>query len=475
MVLALIIIYVVILLWAISSIIMFGNRPARSIAWLFVSLFIPVFGILLYILFGINRKRFKFFSLNNITKRRFYDFQNKKNTVNGFIHEFKDEKLKKIGILMQNSSGFPALDGNAIDLLKNGKSTFDALLQAINNARAFIHLQYYIIDKGEIFNELTAILEEKLKNGVEVRIIYDAFGSYGIKSQTITRLKDMGAKIYPILPINIKNILSTLNYRNHRKLAIIDGKVAFTGGVNITDKYINEEKSELGIWHDLHLKIKGPIVDHLHRIFIKDFYFASNTLLLKNKTYLPEQERMGTNLLQVISGGPDLDFSSILHQYVMMIHSAENSIKIQNPYFIPNKKLTEALIMSALRGVSVQIMVPEHIDSKIAKYSMYSNFETLLKSGVTICVVKDKFFHSKLIIVDEKIASVGSGNFDYRSFEHNYELNLMLYNEDKSKELANDFDTLCKEARSLHYETFKNRPIKEKFLQGTARIFSPLL
>lgn len=460
---------------AITTILLYGNRPARSIAWLFVVIIFPIIGIATYIMFGINRKRFKFFTLNNIAKRRLYDIDKHKATA-VFNNPLNKHPYKGLSQLMFRSSGFPAVNNNSLDILNSGKVTFQHLLKAIEKAQQFVHLQYYIIDKGEVLDALLKLLHKKLKEGVEVRIIYDAFGSFNLKTKAIEQLEDCGAEIYPILPINIKTILSTINYRNHRKLAIIDGQVAFTGGVNITDKYINEDKCELGIWDDLHLKIEGPAVDHLHRIFIKDFYFASGIALQESATeYLPQQNAKGNHLLQVISGGPDLDYSSILYQYVTMIHNAKHTINIQNPYFIPNKMLLEALKMAALRGVKVIIMVPKELDSKIAKYSMQANFEDILKANVNVCVVKDQFFHSKLMIIDHEIASIGSGNFDYRSFEHNYELNIVIYNKTIAKQLAKDFTTLCENSGYLDYEMYKKRSLKSKLMQGLAKIFSPLL
>ncbi len=471
----LVLVYIVVTLWAILSIFMYGNRPARSIAWLFVVTVIPIFGVIFYILFGINRKRFKFFTLNNLSKRRLYDINNKNKIISDFEHVFDGHKFEKLGKLMFKSSGFPATDGNAVEVIDCGEKTFEHIFKAIENAKAFIHLQYYIIDNGKIVDKLSKLLIQKLDEGVEVRIIYDAIGSYHLNKDTIKELKKNGAKIHPILPIKFNTILSTINYRNHRKLAIIDGQIAFTGGVNITDKYISSKYSELGQWYDLHLKIVGPAVDHLHRIFIKDFYFAGDESLLETSKFLPEHTNESDCLTQVVSGGPDKDYSCILHQYVMMIHSATSSIYIQNPYFIPNKILLEALKMASLRGIEVYVMVPEKNDSKIAKYSMYSNFEELLKAKVKVCIVKDRFFHSKLMIVDKAIASIGSGNFDYRSFEHNYELNILIYDEKIANQLAKDYENQCKSSIHLNYESYKKRSLKEKLLQGMAKIFGPLL
>lgn len=471
----LIVIYIILALWAVFSIFLYGNRPARSIAWLFVVVSLPVFGVILYSLFGINRKRFKFFTLNSVSKRRLYDINNKSEIISEFKHTFEGNEFEKLGKLLTDSSGFPAVDGNEVEILHTGEKTFEKIFETIEKAESFIHLQYYIIAEGEILNKLIDLLHKKLDEGVEVRIIYDAFGSYSWKNKAIFKLKDSGAKVHSILPLNIKTILSTINFRNHRKLAIVDGKVAFTGGVNITDKYIDAEESELGIWDDVHLKIKGPGVDHLHRIFIKDYYFASDEKLLTKKKYLPKLKFEGESLVQVIAGGPDLDNSTILHQYVSMIHNANKSIRIQNPYFIPNRTLIEALNMAALRGVEVFIMVPKENDSIIAKYSMYSNFEEFLKVGIRVCIVEDRFFHNKLIIIDDKISSIGSGNFDYRSFEHNYELNILLYDELLSKELSEEFQELCASSNHLKYESFKERPLKDKLLQGMAKMFGPLL
>jgi cardiolipin synthase len=452
---------------------LYGNRPARSIGWLLIVTSLPIIGIVLYIIFGINRKKFKFFRLNYNAKRRLYDFENITENITEDEHPFADTKYSKINDLLKTSSDFPALEGNDVVLLKNGKETFDTIFEAMENAEKFIHAQYYILEKGEILNRIFDIFERKIAEGVEIRMLYDAFGSYGLNRKRIKQLKKIGVQIFPILPLKFNTILSTLNYRNHRKILVIDGTLAFTGGVNISDKYITSE-NPLGIWGDMHLQLKGYIVDHLHRIFIKDYYYASNDTLLTSDNYVPKQEKAGDSLVQIISGGPDHMNLSILHQYLAMIGAAEKSIYIENPYFIPNKALLEAIKMAALQGVDIRIMVPKDSDSQLAKYSMFSNFQELLRTGVKIYTL-EKFSHSKLIIIDKEIASIGSGNFDYRSFEHNYETNTLLYDKEIAKELATDFESEIDHCTQLDYEDFKKRPLKVKLWEGAARIFSPLL
>ncbi|MDY0779526.1 cardiolipin synthase [Tenacibaculum sp. IB213877] len=466
--------YIVTSLWAFFSIILYGNRPARSISWIIITIVLPFIGVFFYILFGINRKRFKFFSLNFNAKRKLYSLNHSSKTIDEFAHKFNADKYGAVGKLLQKSSGFPAVDGNKITLLMDGKSNFDAIFEAFSKAEKFIHIQYYILEEGELLDKLLALFQEKIKKGVEIRILYDAFGSYGWKNKSVKKLKQLGAEIHPILPLKIGTILSTLNYRNHRKIAIVDGVVGFTGGMNVSDKYI-KKKTRLGIWDDLHLKLEGAIVDHLHRVFIKDYFFANNNTLISSKKYLPNQSKKGDSLVQLITGGPDHNYLSILHQYTMMINTAQKSIFIENPYFIPNKSLLEALKMAVLRGVDVKIMVPKNNDSKIAKYSMFGNFEDLLKTGANIYILKDRFSHSKLMIVDEEIASVGSGNFDFRSFEHNYEVNTLMYDTAIAKELAKDFIKNIDDCNILDYNSFVNRSLKTKLLEGFSKILSPLL
>lgn len=474
MIITLFVIYVIIILGTIFSVLLYGNSPIRSLSWVLIIITIPILGVLFYVVLGINRRKFKFFQLNFSTKRSLYDFKHKREKNDNFSNNVDSEKIKKLEVLMSKSSGFPAVEGNRINLLKNGKDTFEEIFKTLEIAEKFIHIQYYLIEEGVLLNKLINLFALKINEGVEVRLLYDALGSNNLKKRTIEKLKKIGVDVFSILPLNMKSLLTTINYRNHRKIIIIDGITCFTGGVNISDKYI-EDSPDLGVWEDIHLKVKGPLVDHLHRVFIKDFYFASNKELLNENKYSPKQNKVGESLAQVVVGGPDLKYVSILYQYTAMIDCAEKSICIENPYFIPNKMLLEALKMAVLRGVDVQLIIPKKTDNIIAKYSMYANFEDLLSAGVTIGVLQEGFLHSKLIIVDDEIASVGSGNFDYRSFEHNYEMNTLIYDNEIAKELSNNFKKNRVNCLILDYDSFKKRSLKQKLLEGFARIFSPLL
>ncbi|PKV50203.1 cardiolipin synthase [Aquimarina sp. MAR_2010_214] len=466
--------YCILTILSILHIILYGSRPIKSLSWLLIVLIFPFIGIVLYIVFGINRRRLKFFKLKQTVRRRLYDNTYRGKSVKEQQVHFKNKKNQKLSKLLRSSSNFVAQPANEVVVLQNGKETFDTIFEALQKAEKFIHLQYYIFEEGELFDKLYSLLKEKLKNNVEVRILYDAIGSYALRKKAIKKLKDIGANVYPIMPLHFGSFLFTLNYRNHRKIIIIDGRIGFTGGVNISDKYISP-KSELGIWDDTHLYLNGPAVDSLHRVFIKDYYFASNEELLLTNNYLPEIEKQGDVVVQIVAGGPDADHPSIMQQYITMINLAEEYIYISNPYFIPNNAMLEALRIAALSGVNIKLLVPKKSDSWLAKYSMLSFFEELLFLGIEIYQQKDDFLHSKVIIMDGEIASVGSGNFDHRSFEHNFETNALIYDSQIAESICTDFIADCKESVLLNYETYKKRSLKRKLSEGIARFFSPLL
>ena len=467
-------VFIVVTLLAIFHIIMYGSRASRSLSWILILLLLPILGALLYAVFGINRRRIKIYPLKETTRRKLYDFELVENDVADTKDDFPSVKGRKLANLMRKSALFPAYRGNKVKVLQHGEATFETIFTALEKAERFIHLQYYIFEKGELLDRLYEIFSKKIQEGVEIRILYDAIGSFSLPSKEIKRFKELGISIYKTMPLRYGSFLFTLNYRNHRKIIIIDGIVGFTGGMNVSDKYIKSE-DHLGIWDDTHVKMEGPVVDGLHRIFIKDFFFASENENLLKESYLPQLDKVGDTVAQIVSSGPDSDHPSIMQQYIAMINLAEESIYISNPYFIPNTAMLESIRIAALGGVEVKILIPLKSDSWLAKHSMMASFEELLYLGVEIYVQKDNFLHSKLIVLDCETASIGSGNFDHRSFEHNFETNALIYSNQVSQQIADDFIKDCESSEKLEYDTFKNRPFKQKLSEGFARFFSPLL
>ncbi|WP_010521802.1 cardiolipin synthase [Aquimarina agarivorans] len=459
---------------AAITIILFGARPTRSFSWLLLVIFLPFLGAILYILLGINRQKFKFFQLKETTKRKLYNKNFDKNVVGESEVDFKSVNKQRLAYLIENTTHFKVLANNSVKLLDNGSNAYSIIFEEIKKAKSFIHLQYFIFEQGEILTKLCSLLADKLAEGVKVRLIYDAFGSYTAKKIELKKLKSLGASVYPVMPLKYGSFLFTINYRNHRKSIIIDGTIGFAGGMNISDKYI-KKGDELGIWNDMHLQLQGPIVNSLHRVFIKDYFFASNEDLLHGNTYLPKQQKAGKSTIQLVASGPDSEQLSVLQQYLMLINVAQKSICITNPYFIPNQALLQAIKIAALSGVHVRILVPQKTDSKMATFSMFSYFEELLQAGVEIYLQIGKFSHSKVIVVDKEVASVGSGNFDHRSFEHNYETNMLIYDKSVAQNLDDLFNDDSKSCKKLALDTFKERPLTQRLLEGSARFFSPLL
>lgn len=468
------IIYIIVTLWTILTIIFYGSRPTKSLSWVLIAIVVPFGGPVLFYLFGVNRRKFKFFRLRHAQKRKLYDQTPDVLDKAGIDEIFKTSKKRKLACLLQNNTYLSPYNGNKVVLLKDGKHTFEAIFHCMEKAEKFIHLQYYILEQGEVFEKLCELFKRKIGEGVEVRIIYDSFGSYRLRGRPKKRLIAIGVKIYPMLPIRFGNLLFTLNYRNHRKIVIIDGEVGFTGGVNVSDKYIKTNNSPLGRWDDLHVQLEGPIVHSLHRVFLKDYHFASSTEGMLNNIYLPEQPKKGEVTVQIVSGGPDSTQPSIMQQYIAMANAAEKSITIENPYFIPGVSFLQAIKIASLSGIKVKLLVPKKSDSMMAKYSMLSHFEELMEAGVNI-YLRDDFSHSKAIVVDNEMVSIGSGNFDYRSFEHNYETNALIYDEKIAAEITESIEKYCIPENQMDYERYKERSSGHRFMEGLAKFFSPLL
>jgi cardiolipin synthase len=466
-------IHLILFCWAFYNILYFGVKPSKSLSWVLITFFFPFLGVFIFILFGINRRKIKFFELKETKKRKNFIRESFKNSGESNLDILENSKQKKIAQLMYSTTNINVEDQNEVVLLKNGIETFEALNKALKKAKNFIHLQYYMIEDGKILSEIIKILEQKIKEGVEVRIIYDTIGSYEFSKKSKEKLKEIGVELYPETPFKYGSFIFSLNFRNHRKIAIIDNEIGFTGGVNISDEYISDDDF-LGVWQDTHLQVKGCAVNSIHKSFLKDFYYATNQDLSDNDKYITFNNGKGSTKLQIVSSGPDYDQSIVMQQYLSFINLAEKSICVLNPYFIPTFSILEAFKMAALSGVHVTLLLPKKSDSKVATYSMYSYFEDLLKAGVHI-YLRDDFSHSKVIFIDDEITSVGSTNFDCRSFEHNYEMNAIVYDGELTLKIKKEFEERKNTAHKINLKDFRSRSVQQKTLERLCRFFSPLL
>ena len=463
----LVILYVPIALSMVISLLVNGIRPSKTLGWLLAIFTIPVAGILLYLMLGRNRRK------RRLVKRRGSALRLPVQAGKNWS-VYASSKYRKIMQLVASNCLLIPTSRNEVAMLKDGKSTFESIFRALEGAKNYIHLQYYIYEEGELANRLLELFQRKVKDGVRVRLIYDGIGSYTLSRSYINRLKSAGVEVYPFLPYRFGRFLTRLNYRNHRKIITIDGNTGFTGGINISDKYLKGDE-ELGMWHDMHLRIEGPAVSYLDYIFATDWFMVSEKKLEECLNPGVDEGDSTPCVVQLVSSGPDDVFANIEQLYFSIISRANSYVYITNPYIIPSQEILKALQVASLAGVDVRLMISRKSDSKLVRWSVQSYFEPLLKAGARIFLFPDGFLHSKIMVSDDDICSVGTANIDVRSFEHNYEVNAIVYDKDFTEILKEDFITDCRKCEELRYEQHMKRPWLNRLMEGIARVFTPLL
>ena len=458
------------------------NSTVKTLAYLLLAIFLPLFGIFFYFSFGINYRKRELYSKKIINDDNLWN-QIKENISLYSIQTYfnipeSDRPNKHLAKYLTNEMS-PLAAGNTARLLINGEEKFPAVIQALEEAKDHIHIEYYIYENDKIGKTIKEILIRKAKQGITVRFIYDDFGSRGIRKNIAIQLRDAGVETYPFYKISFLRMVNHLNYRNHRKIIVIDGKKAFVGGINISDKYINEPASANKLfWRDTHLMIEGPGVYFLQYLFICDWNFCSGKALENIKHYFPNEYRNnppGDKIIQIAASGPDSINPTILYSLLYAVYQAQEEILITTPYFIPDQSLMDALIVASLAGVSVQLLVPEKSDSRLVALAASSYYADLLSAGVKIFFYQDGFVHAKTLVVDKKIAVIGTANMDVRSFDLNFEVNAIVYDDELATSLANVFKADIKDALLLDRDAWSNRSISRKFLEKIARLVSPLL
>jgi cardiolipin synthase len=359
-------------------------------------------------------------------------------------------------------------------VLSNGDSTFYEILEELKKAMHHIHLVYYIVRHDEIGQQIKNILIHKVKEGVKVRFLYDAVGSWKLPSVYIEELREAGVEVVPFGPVRIPFLNSKFNFRNHRKIIVIDGNIGFVGGVNIGDEYLGRNDS-FGFWRDTHLLVKGEAVRTLQLIFLQDWYYMTNQSFLNSEYLSPVLEENIHGGVQLIAGGPDNEHSVIKTIFFAMITSAKESVWIASPYFIPDEDIFSAIKVAALSGIDVRILVPYKPDKRIVFHASRSYFPELLEAGVKVFEYEKGFMHSKILIIDKKIASIGTSNMDMRSFHLNFEVNAFLYGTRSVEMLVYEYESDITFSRQINLAQFTKRHFGLKLLESTSRLLSPLL
>jgi cardiolipin synthase A/B len=469
--------YIITVVFTVILVIQQKGDPLKTISWLLVILLLPYVGIILYFFFGKNYRKEKIYSRKGLSDQEHL----KKLSIDQFINLpnkdiFKNEKLRsKINImrLLLNSSKSLVTENNKVAILQNGRATFDSLIKAIENAKHHIHLEYYIIEDDHIGNLIRKLLIKKAEEGLEIRFIYDDVGCWSLPKNFIRSMSDAGIEVYSFLPVRFPFLTNKINYRNHRKVVVIDGSVGFVGGLNIADRYLKGVE-DIGIWRDVHLRLEGEAVSSLQVVFLVDWYFVSEEIVSGEK-YFPIMKIQEQHLVQITASGPDSDWANIMQAYFAAISSAQSSIFICSPYFLPNESILTALKTASLSGLDVRIILPSRSDSKMVFWSSRSYVSELLEAGIRVFFYEKGFSHSKLLIVDGVLCSVGTANMDIRSFDQNFEVSAIIYDEVITKELLDSYMTDLKNSTEIILADWEKRPRFDSIKESIARIFSPLL
>jgi len=469
-------IYVVTILSTIITVIQQKGDPLKTISWVMVMLLVPIIGIAFYFYFGKNFRRQKIFNRKGLLDmERMRDFSHRQILElpgKDFLKNPKIKSKQHIMSLLLNNSKALLSEHNSLKLFSSGREAFDIIIKDIDAAKDHIHMMYYIIEDDKLGNHVKDVLIKKAKEGVEVRVIYDDMGSWGLPSKYTRELEDAGAEVHAFLPVRFPLFTNKINFRNHRKIVIIDGQIGHVGGMNIADRYV-EGGAELGMWKDMQLRIEGEAVHSLQVIFLTDWYFVSDKVINDDK-YFPEHFITENRLVQITASGPDSDWASIMQAYFAAITTAEDYIYIASPYFIPNESILTALKTAALSGVDVRLMLPHKSDSHVVFRSTLSFVGELMEAGVSIYFYNNGFNHAKLMMVDGIFASVGTANMYIRSFDQNFEVNALIYDEETTKILEKYFLDDLQYCKHFTLEEWENRHWLNNTKEALARLFSPL-
>lgn len=469
------ILYITTTIFIAIFIVLENRSPVKTISWVLVLVLIPIGGIFVYLFFGQEYRKRKMFSrkgLHDLERLRKLTTEQLKILPDYQLSQPLHSKKHLMNLLLNNSNSI-LTSNNEIQILKNGSMKFSEEFKEIQKAKHHVHLEYYIIEDDETGNYLRDLLIRKAREGVEVRVIYDDVGSWQLKRSFIRPMKEAGIKIDCFMKVRFPTLTSRVNYRNHRKIVVIDGKVAFMGGINIADRYLNGIPG-IGPWRDTHLKLIGGAATALQVIFMADWYFVSKEILKGKPYFQPFREGNG-KIVQICSSGPDSDWESIHQAYFSAIATATQYVYIATPYLLPTVDLLTALTTAALSGVDVRILLPDKSDAHIPKWGTDSYIMELMEAGVKIYFYQAGFTHSKVIIADGIFSTVGTANVDFRSLETNFEVNAMIYDEEMAAELTRYFIEDLSHSWEVTPQEWANRPWHQKAKESFARIFSPLL
>ncbi len=445
-----------------------NRNPVKSLAWVTVLLLLPMLGIILYIFFGRNIQNTRKMSRRN---RRRLKRREKPHITDFKRLELSPESIQQVS-LAHSLTGASFYSGNSVEVFTSGAEKFESLLKDLAGAREYINIEYYIFENDNIGNRVADILIEKARAGLTVRVIYDHVGSFNVKNRFFKRMRAAGVQVFPFFEVTFPQLGTRINWRNHRKICIIDGTIGYLGGMNVADRYIDGGKT-FKKWRDTHVRVTGPVVAALQYSFAVDWHFMGQPLITEIATMAPPFP--GNIGAQLLTSGPTSQWSNIAFMFHKAIANARRRIYIQTPYFLPTDALLKDLITAALAHVDVRIMVPRKSDSLLLDLASSSYVTECLRAGVKIYLYEAGMLHSKMILIDDEFVTIGSTNFDFRSFEHNFEGNLFFYSRELNERVLEIYKQDLSECTRIQPAQWRHRPIARRALESVVRLLSPIL
>jgi len=463
------------LLLALLIVYLEKNNPEKTASWLSFLAINPLLGLLIYMIFGCTPIKRKLFQQKHIPGERLpcLSHQQKQAFSKDEIYIQESIGSKSLSRLLLSKAYAPLSRNNSVTLLHNGQEKFKALLKDLERARDHIHMEYYIFHDDAIGRTIQQILIRKACEGIKVRLVFDGLGSRSLSKDFSKELKSAGVEIQWFLPLSFPKALFTLNYRNHRKLVVIDGRIGYLGGINIGDEYLSRS-SNYGFWRDTHLRIEGTSVHTIQETFFNDWYYLTKEIHREYR-YFPKYKAEGEKLVQIIGGGPDSKYEAIKELFFTMLCTAQKEIVVTTPYFIPDESMIMALKTAASRGVSVKIIVQGKPDHRLSFLASSSYFNDLIPSGVEVYQYQKGILHSKVLTIDKEISVVGSANFDIRSFQIDFELSAVIFSSDFAEKLVRDQEQDLEDSTQMTQEDIQSRTPLFSFQIALARLLSPLL
>ena len=467
-VLAFRLVYLAVILFTIVIVLLDNRNPVKTMAWVLVLVFLPVVGLAFYFFFGRNTRKERLISkkgFSRLSKRPMAEYQAQE-----ALGDFTGRN-QLIPFFHRVSNALP-FEGNDVQVFTDGYSMYQELFRRIAKAKHHIHLEFYIFENDAVGRLLRDLLIDKAREGVSVRLLYDDVGCWDVNSMFYDEMLCEGIEVRSFLKVRFPQFTSKVNYRNHRKLAIIDGKVGFIGGMNIALRYL--KGVPWGVWRDTHICLKGKAVYGIQTAFLTD-WFAVDRTLLTSALYFPKMDSVGTSVAQIVTSDPVGEWHDIMLGLVKAISCAQRYIYVETPYFLPTEQVMAAFQTAALSGVDVRLMIPKKADAFITHKGTMSYLDELMKAGVKVYFYRAGFLHSKLWVADDEWASVGSTNLDFRSFEHNFEANAFFYDEKTVCTLKEIFLEDMKKCMTLSQKIWDKRSFKNKIIESAVRLLAPLL